>query len=89
MSNRLALPHEAVPEALAVGLEPPRRRGGEVDRQQQQSRAGDLAEEAPPRRDRLLRVPIEDRRPLRLAALQGVVEEVAGDDRALRRRSGC
>ena len=57
--------------------------GREVDRQQQQARAGDLAEEAPPRRDRLLRVPIEDRRPLRLAALQGVVEEVAGDDRAL------
>src|ERR1700730_17874464 len=58
-----------------------------MDRQHKPARSGGLAEKSPARPRRLFGVPIEDRRPIRLTALQRVVHQVADDDRVLSARS--
>src|ERR1700740_813014 len=65
-----ASPHELVAKSLAVRLNQPRGGRGKVDRQHKAAGTCDLAEKAPARARRLVGVPIEDRRPARLAALQ-------------------
>src|SRR5215831_7839872 len=74
---------EPVAKPLAIRLDPPDRRVREMHRHHEGAGAGDLAEEFSPRARSLLLVPVEDRRPVRLPALQRMVHEVADDDRAL------
>ena len=58
-----------------------------MDRQDECARVGDLAQEAPSRLRGLHGVEVEDGRPVRLAALQRVVHEIAGHDRLLALRA--
>lgn len=58
-----------------------------MDRQDKAAGSGDFAEKAPARSRCLFRVPVEDRRPARLAALQGMMHEVTDDDRVLPARA--
>src|SRR6185312_8934291 len=74
---------ESIIKTVAVGLDQARRRSREMDRQDQRVGVGDRGEEFSPRDRRLLRVPIRPRRPVGLEALDLVMHEVAGDDRAL------
>src|ERR1700758_5232604 len=69
--------HELVAEPLPIRLDQAGGRVREMDGQHKAAGAGRLAEEAPARLRRLLRVPVEYRRPGGLAALQGVVHQVA------------
>src|ERR1051325_970559 len=82
-----SLPHELVAEPLAIRLDQPGGRMREMDRQDEAAGPGGVAEEAPTRLRRLLRVPVEHRRPVRLAALQGVVHHVSDHHRMLAARS--
>src|SRR5947209_10835961 len=84
---RATSPHELIPEPVAVRLDPARGRMGEMDRQHEGVGARGIGEEAPARALRLLGVPIEDRRPARLAALERVMHEVADHDRVLPARA--
>src|SRR5262249_60143591 len=67
------LSHKLVPEPCAVGLDEPRRRMWKMDRQNIFAGPGDLGEKLSPRPRGLRRIPVEDRRPIVLATLQGVV----------------
>lgn len=51
-----------------------------MDWQDKSTRSGDLAEESSPRLGGLRSIPVEDGRPIRLAALQGMMHEVTNDD---------
>src|SRR5690242_16250284 len=77
----MLLAHELVAEALAVRLDQACGGMREMDRQHEAAGAGGLAEELPPRLRRLLLVPVEDRRPVGLAALQRVMHQVADHHR--------
>src|SRR5215831_7370291 len=79
--RRYCLSHKLVPEPCAVGLDEPRRRMWKMDRQNIFAGPGDLDEKLSPRPRGLRRIPVEDRRPIGLATLQGVVHEVADHDR--------
>src|SRR6516162_6850737 len=81
------LAHELVVEALAVGLHQPHGGMREMHGHHERAGAGDRGEETSARARGLLAVPVEDGRPARLPALQGVVHEVADDHRALSARS--
>src|SRR5262249_49558828 len=85
--KRYCLSHKLVPEPCAVGLDEPRRRMWKMDRQNIFAGPGDLGEKLPPRPRGLRRIPVEDRRPIGLATLQGVVHEVADHDRVLSARA--
>src|SRR6516164_9228937 len=85
--RRYCLSHKLVPEPCAVGLDEPRRRMWKMDRQNIFAGPGDLAEKLSPRPRGLLRIPVENRRPIGLATLQGVVHEVADHDRVLSARA--
>src|SRR5262249_11841559 len=74
-------------EPCAVGLDEPRRRMWKMDRQNIFAGPGDLGEKLSPRPRGLRRIPVEDRRPIGLATLQGVVHEVADHDRVLSARA--
>src|SRR5687767_8241416 len=54
-----------------------------VHRQHERAGIGDLGEELSTRQDRLLSIPIEDRRPLRLSTLKSMMHEIACYDRSL------
>src|SRR5262249_11671835 len=81
------LSHNLVPEPCAVGLDEPRRRMWKMDRQNIFAGPGDLGEKPSPRPRGLRRIPVEDRRPIGLATLQGMVHEVADHDRVLSARA--
>src|SRR5262245_50619661 len=85
--RRYCLSHKLVPEPCAVGLDEPRRRMWKMDRQNIFAGPGDLGEKLSPRPRGLRRIPVEDRRPIGLATLQGVVHEVADHDRVLSARA--
>jgi len=59
----------------------------ELDRQNILAGPSDLGEKLSPRPRCLRRIPVEDRRPIGLATLQGVVHEVADHDRVLSARA--
>src|SRR5262245_63187981 len=86
--RRYCLSHKLVPEPCAVGLDESRRRMWKMDRQNIFAGPGDLGEKLSPRPRGLRRIPVEDRRPIGLATLQGVVHEVADHDRVLSARAG-
>jgi hypothetical protein len=86
-SERYCLSHKLVPEPCAVGLDQPRRRMWKMDRQNIFAGPGDLGEELSSRPRGLRRIPVEDRRPIGLATLRGVVHEVADHDRLLSARA--
>src|ERR1700730_15213780 len=79
--------NEFVTEPVAIGLDQPGGRMRKMDRQHKSTSSGDLAQEPSARLRRLCTVPVEDRRPIRLAALQGVMHEVSDDDGALSARA--
>src|SRR5262249_36702809 len=85
--RRYCLSHKLVPEPCAVGLDEPRRRRWKMDPQKLFAGPGDLGEKLSPRPRGLRRIPVEDRRPIGLATLQGVVHEVADHDRVLSARA--
>src|SRR5262252_8495013 len=85
--RRYCLSHKLVPEPCAVGLDEPRRRMWKMDRQNIFAGPGDLGEKLSPRPRGLRRIPVEDRRSIGLATLQGVVHEVADHDRVLSARA--
>src|SRR5215469_16049437 len=85
--RRYCLSHKLVPEPCAVGLDEPRRRMWKMDRQNIFAGPGDLGEKLSPRPRSLHWIPVEDRRPIGLATLQGVVHEVADHDRVLSARA--
>ena len=58
-----------------------------MDRQDILAGTRDLSEKLSPRPRGLRRIPVEDRRPIGLATLQGVVHEVADHDRVLSARA--
>jgi len=58
-----------------------------MDRQNIFAGPGDLGEKLSPRPRGLRRIPVENRRPIGLATLQGVVHEVADHDRVLSARA--
>src|SRR5262245_46241089 len=79
--------NELVTKPLAVGLD---QSGGwmwEMDRQDESIGSGNFAQESPARLRRLHTVPVEDRRPVRLAALQGMMHQVSNDNGALPARA--
>src|SRR5262249_5111155 len=80
-------PNEFIAKSFAVRLDMARGRMREMDRQHEAPGPGDFTEQAPARARRLVRIPIEDRRPARLAALQSVVHKIADDDRVLPARA--
>src|ERR1043165_4782703 len=71
------LAHELVAEALAVRLDQPGGRVREMDRQDEAAGARRVVQEPAARLRGLLLVPVEYRRPVGLAALQGMVHHVA------------
>src|SRR5262249_35723763 len=81
------LANEFIAKSFAVRLDMARGRMREMDRQHEAPGPGDFTEQASARARRLVRVPIEDRRPAWLAALQSVVHKVADDDRVLPARA--
>src|ERR1700719_5180328 len=85
--REILLSHKFVPEPCAVGLDQPRRRMWKMDRQNIFAGPGDLGEKLSSRPRGLRRIPVEDRRPIGLATLQGVVHEVADHDRVLSARA--
>src|ERR1700756_5677251 len=85
--RHLLLAHELIAKSIAVRLNEPGRRMRKMDRQHKAARSRDLAEKTPARPRRLVGVPIEDRRPTRLATLQCVMHEVADDDGVLSARA--
>src|SRR5262245_23105760 len=85
--RRYCLSHKLVPEPYAVGLDESRRRMWKMDRQNIFAGPGDLGEKLSPRPRGLRRIPVEDRRPIGLATLQGMVHEVADHDRVLSARA--
>src|SRR6516164_9743978 len=78
--------NEFVAKALAVRLDPPHGWMGKMNGQHKRAAPGGLAEKLPARLRRLVRIPAEDSRPIRLAALQRVMHQVADDNRMLSAR---
>ena len=84
---RSALTHERIAEAVAVGGNEAGGRVRKVNRQNICARVGDLTQEAAARPRGLRRVGVEDGRPIRLAALQRMVHQIASHDRVLALRA--
>ena len=83
----IRLSYKLVSEPCAVGLDQPRRRMWKMDRQDILAGPCDLGEKFSPRPRGLRRIPVEDRRPIGLTTLQGVMHEVADHDRVLSARA--
>src|SRR5215470_12537257 len=73
--------HEFVAEPIAVRLDQPGGGMRKMDRQHEPAGAGGVAEESSARLRRLFLVPVEDGRPVGLAALQRVVHQIADHHR--------
>src|SRR5213082_2576247 len=81
-ARRWSIPLETVVKGGAERLDQPDRRRWKMNRQDQRVGVGDGSKKLSPRHRRLLRIPIRLGRPVRLAALDLVMHEVAGDHRA-------
>src|SRR6202040_561113 len=68
-----------VAEPLAISFDASRGRVRKMNRHDNGAGPGDFAQETPARARRLIAVPVEHGRPIRLPALQRVMHEVAGD----------
>ena len=77
------LPRERIAETVAVARDAACGGVWKMDRQDKRARVRDLAQKPSPRLRRRLWVEVENRRPVRLAALQRVVHQVARHDRLL------
>src|SRR6516162_1921066 len=77
------LANEFVVKPFPIGLNEAGGRMRKMDRHDVSAGAGDFAEKAPARGRRLRAIPIEDRRPVRLPALQRMMHEIADHNRTL------
>src|SRR5437764_12150959 len=82
-ATQWSIPLETIIKGGAERPDQPDRRRREMNRQDQRVGVDDGSKKLPPRHRRLLRIPIRLGRPVRLAALDLVMHEIAGHHRAL------